>query len=184
MSPCLPTTGGSLTVWLVGSLLVCGGVYLVRHSRHLVVTALVVLMMSLAMMANYSVAPAVAACSPDNSSLLRGELRVEGGSLSSSELPLMTVTNATTTITARWGTPESQGADTVVGFAFSDITPGEWSLEFTESDVTALNLSHSSWPLVVNSSRLLTGGPLNATTASPQYIPAGGVRLTISVVRS
>jgi len=177
-------TGSSPTGWYVGGLAIVVGLFLVRYARNMVVSAVVVIGLGITLNGSNFATPAVAACSPDESSLLQGDLRVEGGSLTSAELPVLTVTNGTTTLTARWGMPTTDGVDTVVSFAVTDIAPGDWSLEITESESTSFNLSGASWPLVVNSSRLLTGGPFNATTASPQHISVSGVRITITVSRS
>jgi hypothetical protein len=184
VTPCLPTTGSSLSFWIAGGLLIFAGLYILRYSRQIVMSLVVCVALGVVVDSHHFAEPAAAACSPDESSLLQGELRVEGGILRSSEFPLLTVTNGTSVLTARWGVPTTDGSDTVVSFAVPDITPGNWSVELTEGDATSFNLSSSSWSLVVNSSRLLTGGPFNATTSTPHHVSATGAQLSISVTRS
>jgi hypothetical protein len=184
VTPCLPTTGSSLSFWIVGGLLIFAGLCILRYSRQIMMSLVVCVALGVVVDSHHFAGPAAAACSPDESSLLQGELRVESGLLRSSEFPLLTVTNGTSVLTAQWGVPTTDGSDTVVAFAVPDITPGNWSVEITESDATSFNLSSSSWPLVVNSSRLLTGGPFNATTSNPHRVPATGVQLSINVTRT
>lgn len=182
---CLASTGSSALVWLVAGLTVCSaGVVMLRWSRSAAVLLLPCLFLAALTTSDSLQKPVSAACSPAPSSILQGQLRIIGGTVSSAELPVVVATNGTTTVTAVWGMPEHVGSDVVVPFALPNLTPGDWSLDITESPSTSFEFSDSDLSFVVNSSRMLTGGPFNASTSEPISVAATGRSFEIAVTRS
>jgi len=184
-SDCLAITGSSEFAWIIGGVLfLAAGVVLVRWSR--VVSAFVLPCIFLAALttADSVQRSADAQCSPAPSSILQGQLRIVGGVVTSNELPDVVASNGTTSVTATWGTPESSGSDVIVAFAFPNLSPGDWSIDVTESPLTSFEFASSDLSLVVNSSRMLTGGPFNASTSTPINVPASGLTFEIAVTQS
>ena len=184
-SNCLPATGGSVAFWLFAGLVVFTiGLLTLRSSRALVINVIIIgcFIASVGFDANQQSANAL--CSPMPSSLIQGQLRVVSGTVSSAELPVATATSGQTVITALWGEPEQSGSDVVIAFAFPGVTAGDWMFDITESSQTAFEFLSSDLSLVVNSSRMLTGGPFNASSASPISVAASGLSFEIAVTRS
>lgn len=182
---CLAITGGAGLTWVIGGfVLLIAGFALIRINR-VVKTCVVAVLLLVGLSTSDAIhREAGALCSPASSSILQGSLRVIGGTIQANELPVVTATDGSSTITALWGSPESAGPDVVVAFAFPHLTPGIWTIELTESPLTSFEFASSTESFVVNSSRMLTGGPFNLTTVSPLTVTPSGLSVEISVTRS
>ena len=184
-SDCLATTGSSAYFLLAaGFLLVMTGLLLKQSGRTLISGVTLLAVLALLIPFDGTTAPVSALCSPKPSSLLHGQLRVIGGSINQRELPVMTATSGALVVTALWDIPTKSGTDVVVSFTFPKIIAGDWTVEINESPFTAFEFSNSDVPFVVNSSRMLTGGPFNASTATPVHVSESGLSFEFAVTRS
>lgn len=182
---CLAVTGASPLLWIcagVGVLVI--GIVARRGSRVLSASLILVASLAACVSVDATQQPASAICSPDATSLVQGSIRVLSGTLRATEVPTLTASNGAQVLTAMWGAPSADGSDVVIPFAFHGIRSGEWTFEITESDATAFEFSHSDISFVVNSSRMLTGGPFNASTPSMVSVSTSGLQFEIAVTRS
>ena len=184
-SDCLASTGGAPVAWISGGLVVLiVGLVLAWRGRAIAAVGLPLLFLAALSTSDSFQRPANALCSPDSSSILQGQLRIVSGVLDSHEVPVAVATNGTTSVTAKWGEPEVSGSDVLVAFAFPNVSPGQWSIDLTESPMTSFEFASSDLSIVVNSSRMLTGGPLNVSTSAPITVPSTGRHFEIAVTRS
>lgn len=179
--PCLAATGSSVGLFVTAGLgLLVAGTLVLRFARLRLATLAMVLVAGFLVVQGPHAAPARAACEPAPSGLISGTFTFSGSTNSAADLPTITATDGTTTLTATWGAPQSDGVDTNVPFAFVNATPGQWSFEVNQTGTTDLEFYASSLNFSINSSPMLTGGPFNATT-SALSVPAGGLTFTFSV---
>ena len=184
-SDCLASTGGAPIAWIAGGFVVLVvGAILMWRSRAIAAVGLPLLFLAALSTSDSFQRPANALCSPVPSSILQGQLRIVGGVLGSHEVPVAVATNGTKSVTAQWGKPEVSGSDVLVAFAFPNVSPGQWSIDLTESSLTSFEFVSSDLSIVVNSSRMLTGGPFNVSTSAPITVTSTGRHFEISVTRS
>lgn len=124
---------------------------------------------------------ASAACTPTNNSLISGTFSFVGFEAHEADLPTITATAGTNTITALWGTPTFNGSDTEVSFFFPGAGAGSWSFSVNQTGTTPLEFMDSTLPFSVNSSPMLTGGPFDASTSSPTTVDVTPLNFTFRV---
>ena len=179
---CLAHTGSPLWIMIaVGLSCVLAGLTLLRLPivRFVGVFALV-LGATLAVQSSHS-PTATAACTPTNNSLISGTFSFVGYEANASELPTITATDGTNTITALWTTPAFNGSDTVASFSFPAAGAGSWTFSVNQTGATPLEFMDSTLPFAVNSSPMLTGGPFDASTSTPSAVDVTPLNFTFRV---
>ena len=179
---CLAHTGSTLWILLaIGLACVLAGAALWRLP---IVRAFGVLALvfgaTLTVQSSHSPA-ANAACTPTNTSLISGTFSFVGYEASASDLPTITATDGTNTITALWDTPVFNGSDTEATFSFPAAGAGSWNFSVNQTGTTPLEFMDSTLPFSVNSSPMLTGGPFDASTSSPTTVDVTPLNFTFRV---
>lgn len=181
MSPCLATTGSSIWMYVALSLgFVVTGVAILSQRPRLAVSAMVMLFALSAVGGGTHPNIASATCNGDVG-LLSGTFRATLAQINSTELPTITATDGTSTLTAQWGAVAYDGSDSTATYAFPTITAGSWTIEVVESTTHSMEYDSSSVPFTVNSSPMLTGGPLDAVSTSPVVVGTNHVTVDFSV---
>lgn len=168
---------------MTGLALIAAGVVALRFSRLRVATLALLLVTGFFVAQGPHTTAASASCGTVPTGLISGTFTFSGSTNTADDLPTLTATDGTTTLTALWGTPQSDGQDTNVPFAFTAATPGQWSFDVIQTASTDLEFYASSLNFSIDSSPLLTGGPFNAST-SAITVPAEGLSFTFSVTAS
>lgn len=179
---CLAQTGSTLWILVaVGLSAVLAGLALWRLPIVRAFGALALVFgATLAVQSSHSPA-ATAACMPTNNSLISGTFSFVGYDANAADLPTITATDGTNTITALWGTPAFNGNDTVVTFSFPAAGAGSWNFSVNQTGTTPLEFMDSTLPFSVNSSPMLTGGPFDASTSSPTTVDVTPLNFTFRV---
>ncbi len=179
---CLAATGSPL--WLlvaIGVSLVATGLVLWRWPITRAMAVVALLGGATLLLPGHQHDEARAACTPDSSSLISGTFTFVGYQATTDDLPQVTASNGVDTITATWGALTWNGNDTEASFSFPDATPGSWNFAVNQTGSTPLELFDASLDFSVNSSPMLTGGPLDAATTSASTVTTSPVSFTVRV---
>ncbi|NBV27316.1 MAG: hypothetical protein EBR99_08390 [Actinobacteria bacterium] len=179
---CLAATGSPL--WLlvaIGLSLVATGLVLWRWPVARAIAVVALLGGATLLLEGHQQDGARAACPPGSSSLISGTFTFVGYAAIAGDLPQLTASNGVSTITATWGPLTWDGNDTNVSFDFPDATAGSWTYAVNQTGATPLEFFDSSLGFSINSSPMLTGGPLDAATTSAVSVASTPVTFTFRV---
>jgi len=179
---CLAATGSPL--WLlvaIGLSLVATGLVLWRWPVARAIAVVALLGGATLLLEGHQQDGARAACPPGSSSLISGTFTFVSYEATSGDLPQLTASNGVSTITATWGPLTWDGNDTNVSFDFPDATAGSWTYAVNQTGATPLEFFDSSLGFSINSSPMLTGGPLDAATTSAVSVASTPVTFTFRV---
>jgi hypothetical protein len=179
---CLAATGSPLWPLIaIGLSLIATGLVLWRWPAARAIAVIALLSGASLTLQGHHQEDGRAACPPATSSLISGTFTFVGHEASANDLPQLTASNGVATITATWGALTWNGSDSEATFYFADATAGSWTFALNQTGTTSLEFFDSSLGFSVNSSPMLTGGALDATSTSALSVGGTPVTFTIRV---